>query len=204
MKRYSYLIVGGGMAAASAASGIREVDGDGSIGLISAETDPPYDRPLLSKGLWMGRSLDEVWRPLAGNVELHLGTTVRQLLLDQQRVVDDSGEEYGFDRLLLATGGTPRRLPVGGEDVIYFRTLPDYRHLRQLAEQGEDFAVIGGGFIGSEIAAALAANGKRVSMVFPESGIGSRAFPSGLSRYVSDYYARKGRAAAERTDRGRH
>jgi len=85
-------------------------------------------------------------------------------------VIDDQKEAYSFDKLLLATGGSPRRLPFGGDDIIYFRTVEDYRRLQTWAAKGRRFAVIGGGFIGSEIAAALAMNAKQVVMVFPGTG----------------------------------
>ena len=108
--RYSYLIVGGGMAADAAAHGIREVDPDGTIGLISSEPDPPYKRPPLSKKLWQGKPLDSVWLGTDQlGVDLHLGRTGRLLDLQHKRVVDDRGTEHGFDKLLLATGVTPRR-----------------------------------------------------------------------------------------------
>ena len=86
----------------------------------------------------------------------------------------------------------PRQLPGDASDVIYFRTLDDYRRLRGLAGDGVQVAVIGGGFIGSEIAAALATNGCTVTMVFPDPGIGARLFPPELSAFVNDYYREKG------------
>jgi 3-phenylpropionate/trans-cinnamate dioxygenase ferredoxin reductase component len=190
---YSYLIVGGGMAADAAVHGIREVDADGTLGLISAEPDPPYTRPPLSKKLWRGKPLDSVWLGTDQlGVDLHLGRTGRLLDLQHKRVVDDRGTEYGFDKLLLATGVTPRRLPVGGHWITYYRTLKDYQRLRQEAARGQRFAVIGGGFIGSEIAAALAMNGKEVVMILPEAGIGSRLFPSDLAVFLNDYYREHG------------
>jgi NADPH-dependent 2,4-dienoyl-CoA reductase/sulfur reductase-like enzyme len=99
---------------------------------------------------------------------------------------------YAYEKLLLATGGRTRRLPFGGEEVIYFRTLDDYRRLRALADGGAQFVVIGGGFIGSEIAAALALNGRAATMVFPEEGIGSRIFPADISVALNDYYRDRG------------
>src|SRR5215218_8418827 len=191
--RYSYLIVGGGMAADAAARGIREVDPDGTIGLIGSEPDPPYKRPPLSKKLWQGKPLDSVRLGTDElGVDLHLGRTGRLLDLRHKRVVDDRGTEYGFDKLLLATGVTPRRLPVGGHWINYYRTIKDYQRLRQEAARGRRFAVIGGGFIGSEIAAALTMNGKEVVMIFPEAGIGSRLFPSDLTVFLNDYYRQHG------------
>jgi 3-phenylpropionate/trans-cinnamate dioxygenase ferredoxin reductase component len=90
----------------------------------------------------------------------------------QGQIVDSEGGQCSYERLLLATGGSPRRLPFGDGSIIDFRNLDDYR-LRALTDEGDQFAVIGGGFIGSEIAAPLAMNGKRVVMVFPEAGIGA-------------------------------
>ncbi|MGH7136839.1 MAG: NAD(P)/FAD-dependent oxidoreductase, partial [Pirellulales bacterium] len=189
MSDYKYLIVGGGMTAAAAVDGIRETDAKSAIGIISAEAHAPYNRPPLSKGLWKGKPLEKIWRHTPKqNVTLHLGRTARELDPNGKRVTDDEGMAYGYEKLLLATGGSPRRLMFGGDEILYFRTLDDYQRLRELCAKGEQFAVIGGGFIGSEIAAALATNGKRVTMVFPEAGICSRIFPRELSDFLNGYY----------------
>jgi NADPH-dependent 2,4-dienoyl-CoA reductase/sulfur reductase-like enzyme len=193
MSRYTYLIIGGGMTADAAVRGIREVDPDGSIGLIGAEPDPPYKRPPLSKKLWRGKPLDSVWLGTEDRgVELHLGRTVRALDLRAKQAVDDRGTTYTFDKLLLATGVSPRRLPIGDHRVIYFRTLDDYRRLRALTEEGQRFAVVGGGFIGSEIAAALALSGKEVAMIFPDEAIGARLFPTDLAGSLNERYRTEG------------
>lgn len=193
MPHYTYLVIGGGMTADSAIAGVRRVDSNGSIAIISAEPHPPYDRPPLSKALWKGKSLESIWRGAKDQgVDLHLGRTARSLDPRNKRVVDDQGSVYTFDKLLLATGGTPRRLPFGDDQIIYFRTLDDYQHLRTFSERSDRFAVIGGGFIGSEIAAALAMNGKKVVMIFPDKGIGSRVFPRDLSQFLNDFYREKG------------
>lgn len=193
MPHYTYLIIGAGMTADVAAKGIRELDRNGAIGIIGAEPHPPYARPPLSKKLWRGKPFDSIWRGTEGlGVTLHTGRRAVALDPALREVRDDRGESYTYDRLLIATGGTPRRLPFGGDDIIYFRTLDDYRRLRSLADRGERFAVIGGGFIGSEIAAALAMNGKKVTMLFPEEAVCQRVFPADLAAFINGYYREQG------------
>jgi 3-phenylpropionate/trans-cinnamate dioxygenase ferredoxin reductase subunit len=181
------------MTADAAVVGIRKRDPQGSIALISAESHPPYNRPPLSKGLWKGKPLEGIWRKTeARGVALALGCTVRLLNLSDKSVTDDRGTVHRFEKLLLATGGAPRRLPSDGDSVIYFRTLDDYTRLRELADRGKRFAVVGGGFIGSEVAAALSIHGKQVVMIFPEQAIGARLFPTQLGMFVNEYYRSKG------------
>lgn len=193
MRNYKYLIVGGGMTADAAVKGIREVDPKGSIGLVSSESDAPYDRPPLSKSLWKDKPLDSVWRHTEkAQVDLHLQRTVNAIDAQGRTVTDDRAEVYSFDKLLLATGGSPRRLPFGGDDIIYFRSLGDYRRLRELTATGKRFAVIGGGFIGSEVAAALAMNHKEVVMLFPGKAVCDRIFPADLSQFLNEFYRQKG------------
>jgi NADPH-dependent 2,4-dienoyl-CoA reductase/sulfur reductase-like enzyme len=188
-----YLIVGGGLTADAACKGIRERDHDGRILVVGDEPHPPYLRPPLSKALWKGDEESTIWRGTAElGVELRLGRRIVELDLQRREARDEKGEPYGYEKLLLATGGQPRRLPFGGDAVIYFRTLDDYRRLRALADTGARFCVIGGGFIGSEIAAALALNDYAVTMVFPEAGIGARIFPPQLSAALNDYYRERG------------
>lgn len=193
MPDYKYLIIGGGMTAAAAIEGIREVDKEGTIGLVSSENHPPYDRPPLSKKLWKGEPFDSIWRKTDGpGVTLHLGRNVTGLAPEGHRVTDEEGTVYGYQKLLLATGAAPRRLPFGDE-VIYFRTVDDYNKLKSLTTQaGKRYAVIGGGFIGSEVAAALAMNGEDVTMAFPDEGIGARLFPHDLVSFLNDYYRKNG------------
>jgi NADPH-dependent 2,4-dienoyl-CoA reductase/sulfur reductase-like enzyme len=188
-----YLIIGGGMTAHAAARGIRTVDPSGCIGVIGAEPHPPYDRPPLSKGLWKNKPLDSIWRKTEElKVDFHSGRVARRLDARTKTVVDDADTVHTYDKLLLATGASPKRLPFGGEGIIYFRTLDDYRRLRELSATQRRFAVIGGGFIGSELAAALAMAGREVVMTFPGKGIGSRMFPPDLASFVTDYYRAKG------------
>ena len=137
--------------------------------------------------------MDIIWRKTENKgVKVHLGRVVKEIVPKQKRVVDDKGDVFTYQKLLLATGGRPRRLAFGDDQIIYFRTLSDYRRLRALTETGRRFAVIGGGFIGSEIAAALAMNGKEVVMIFPGKDIGDRVFPRPLAQFVSNFYKQKG------------
>ncbi|MGH2568052.1 MAG: NAD(P)/FAD-dependent oxidoreductase, partial [Bacteroidota bacterium] len=192
MPTYRYLIIGGGMTADAAVKGIRQVDATGSIGIITSEAHPPYNRPPLSKALWKGESPEVIWRttPTDG-VTIHTGRTAKAVDVKAKTVVDDTGASYSFEKLLLATGGVVRRLPWNVEGIIYYRTLDDYRQLKKQTERGDSFAVIGGGFIGSEIAAALAMNKKKVTMIFPEQGIGTRVYPPRLSNFLNSHYESK-------------
>lgn len=190
MKKTHYVIVGGGMTADSAVKGIREVDQVGSILMISSEKNPPYNRPPLSKALWKGKSIESIWRGNSQqNVEMRLNLTVTAINLDEKTVVDNQGQVYQYDKLLLATGGSPKKMPFGGGDVIYYRTLDDYEKLKRIAEPGKKIAVIGSGFIGSEIAAALATNDIDVSLFDTGAGVGWSIFPEKMVEFLNRYYA---------------
>src|SRR5690349_10328955 len=192
---YDYLIVGGGMAADAAAKAIRAADATASIGILGAESEPPYERPPLSKALWKGdKTLASIdLQTAASGAELHLGRRVRTLDRAGHRVVDDRGDSWRYRHLLLATGASPRVLPFPANDrVIHFRTADDYRRLRGYAAEGARIAVVGGGFIGSELAAALAGAGCKVSMLFPGASIGSGRYPPTLASFLGDYYCERG------------
>lgn len=193
MTAYRYLIIGGGMTADAAANAIRESDPAGNIGIISAEPHPPYNRPPLSKGLWKGDPESNVWRGTDKlSADLRLGRRVTAINPQKKTVTDDRGNVDTYDKLLLATGGTPRQLPMQTGQIIYYRTFDDYRRLRALANEKLRFAVLGGGFIGSEVAAALKMVGRDVTMIVPEQGIGARVFPADLSSFLVDYYREQG------------
>lgn len=192
MKHYKYLIIGGGLAGDAATRGIRELDMEGSIGLISMEPDPPYMRPNLSKGLWKGRPVEKIWRKTEERAELHLNRKATQLDPQKKHVRDNGGDEYTYDKLLIATGGSPNHLPMENGNIIYYRDFQDYKHLRDITERGSHFVVIGGSFIGSEIAAALTMVGRKVTIIFPGEAISANVFPSDLAHFLNDYYRQKG------------
>ncbi|MGH8146244.1 MAG: NAD(P)/FAD-dependent oxidoreductase [Rhodanobacteraceae bacterium] len=191
--KHDYLIIGAGMAGEAAAQAIRGADANATIALIGAESNPPYDRPPLSKGLWKDGKEADIWRPIdKARAEVTLQRSATKIDREAHVVHDDNGDTWQYGKLLLATGGTPRKLPFGGDTFIYYRTVDDYHRLRAAATSGKHFAVIGGGFIGSEIAAALAMNDCKVTMLFPEAAIGARAYPEALADAVTAYYREKG------------
>lgn len=184
----SHLIIGAGVAGESAAQAIRSVDADASIAMLGDEAHPPYDRPPLSKALWKDGREDDIWRPIGkAHIDLQLGRRALRIDRAARLVQDDAGDSWEYEQLLLATGGRPRQLSFG-DDFIYYRRYADYQHLRQRVRPGARIAVIGGGFIGSEVAAAMALNGCRTSLLFPGPAICSRVFPAALAAAVTAAY----------------
>jgi 3-phenylpropionate/trans-cinnamate dioxygenase ferredoxin reductase component len=106
--------------------------------------------------------------------------------------IDTNGVGYGYERLLLATGGTPRHLADADPSVIYLRALADFRRAWHSASLGAEFAVIGGGFLGPEISASLAMNARRVSLIFPGQCIGERLYPRPLANFLNVYFRKNG------------
>ena len=200
MNKYDYVIVGGGLAGASAIEGIRELDAKGSILLICMEPYLPYDRPPLSKKLWFGKSrVDEIFlhdRPYYDQqgVSLMLGVRVDKLKPGDRMLALSDGSTLGYGKLLLATGGTPKRLSIPGGDldgVCYFRTLDDYLNTRNDASEGKSALIVGGGFIGSELAAALNTT-LEITMVFPSATLCNRVFPKSLGQAIQRHYQARG------------
>lgn len=194
---YRFLIIGGGMAADSAARGIRTVDEQGSIGIIAEEIDPPVTRPALTKKLWTDRafSFDQVWLGTEADTGAirHAGVRAVAIDRDARTVRGDDGVVYGYERLLLATGGSPRGLDLPDDErVIYFRSVDDYRTLRGFAGANRRIAVVGGSFIGTELAAALAQNDTRVTLIFPEKVLGGSVFPEFLAERFQNSYRTAG------------
>jgi len=191
---YDYLIIGAGMTADSAAKAIRKADADASIGMVGDERQAPYERPPLTKALWKGdKPVDSIdlGTDRSGAV-LHLQRRIEALDRDDRSARDDQGDVYRYRRLLLATGAAPRKLPFSGDRVINYRTLDDYLALRRYAVPGAKIAVVGGGFIGSEIAASLSAVGCQVTMLFPGASLGAGRFPAALAKFVDGYYRERG------------
>lgn len=194
MKNYSYIIIGGGMTAGSAISGIREIDKSGPILAISKENALPYNRPPLSKKLWTGGEEQNIYLDFdENNVDFQLNTQVLSINPELKRVVVGSGDVFSYEKLLLATGGSVKQLPFGRDDLIhYYRTIEDYHTVKSLTKQKRNFSVIGAGFIGSEIAAALAKNGMQVTLIEAGPGIGWKVFSEDMVQFLNGYYREKG------------
>lgn len=200
MTEYQYLIIGGGIAGGKACQGIREVDPEGSVGLITAEDHPPYQRPPLSKGYLTAQvDLDKVYlKPEKEyremGVELHLGKTAVRIEPGEKSVILDDGEEIGYQKLLLATGARANRLPLWGnelEKVFTLRNIEDARQIREAAGVNKRALVLGGSFIGSEAAASLTQIGTQVVMAFPENQLLEHVVPPELGRRLEASFAGK-------------
>lgn len=193
---YDYLIVGGGMVADSAAKAAHELDADANIGIIGADSDPPVARPALSKKLWTDSDFDfdQAWLRTAEQTgaDVITGITVDSIDPANHQVSAD-GTTVAYRRLLLATGSTPKRMDLPSDDrIIFYRTADDYRRLRRLSGQQRRIAVVGGGYIGSELAAALVQNDTEVTMIFPDELLYGGMFPAELAQRLTKMYADHG------------
>ncbi len=170
----SFVIVGASLAGAKTAEALRDQGHDGPIVLVGDETERPYERPPLSKDYLTGKADRETvfvhppsWYD-EHDVELRLGTTVTAVEPGSHQVVLDDGETLGYAKLLIATGSTPRPLPVPGgnlDGVLYLRRLADSDRIRQTLHEGSRLVVVGAGWIGLETAAAARAAGAEVTVL---------------------------------------
>src|SRR5437588_6761805 len=170
-----FVILGGGMVAGYAAKQLVELGlKPGGLAILSRDTALPYERPPLSKGFLAGKdtedsiriSPDEFYRQ--HGIEVRLGCEVSGVDPDRKRVSLAGGAEFGFDKLILATGARVRTLDIPGaalRNVRYLRSLDDSKAIRERAEKAKRAVVIGSGFIGMEVASVLAQKGIQVTMV---------------------------------------
>jgi 3-phenylpropionate/trans-cinnamate dioxygenase ferredoxin reductase subunit len=168
----TFVIVGAGLAGAKAAETLRGEGFEGRVLLIGSETERPYERPPLSKGLLLGTAdrdepfvHPESWYA-ENNVELRTGVTVTEIDPAAHTVRTADGESIGYDKLLLATGASPRTIPVQGVDrALTLRTYPDSDRIAAQVREGTKLVVIGAGWIGLEVAAAARERGAQVTIV---------------------------------------
>jgi NAD(P)H-nitrite reductase large subunit len=195
------LIVGGGLASARAIKAYREAGGEGTVRLISADSFVPYHRPPLSKKYLRGEAevADTLVEPdtfyAEHGVEVELETLVSTLDLEGRRVLLEGGEERTFDRLLIASGATPRRLEVPGVDlkgVHTLRWLDNSTAIREAARGARCAVVVGAGFIGMEVAASLKQLGLEVTLVHRGRGVFELLRARQLMQFLADLYAREG------------
>jgi 3-phenylpropionate/trans-cinnamate dioxygenase ferredoxin reductase subunit len=201
MKDYKYVIVGGGLAGQRGADGIRKVDEEGSIALVTMEHHMPYQRPPLSKGYLMGKDgLDKVYIKEdayyeENDIDVVSGVRATWLAPDTRVVTLDNGQLLQYEKLLLATGGYARCLQIPGNDlsgVFTLRTIKDADAIRKAAEKAKRALVLGGSFIGSEVASSLTQSGLGVTMVFPESRLLEAVVPEELSDWLCAKYEAQG------------
>lgn len=197
MASYTYLIIGGGFAGGKAVAGIRDEDENGSIALVTKEDHPPYERPPLSKAFLRGEvGLEKVYLDPADayqelGVELIRGREAISISPENHKVTLDDGDELEYDKLLLATGGSAIRLPIWGSEltnVITLRSIEDSNHIRELAGENTRALVMGGSFIGAEVAASISQLGTQVVQIFPEGRLLEHVVPKELSQYLHRMY----------------
>jgi NADPH-dependent 2,4-dienoyl-CoA reductase/sulfur reductase-like enzyme len=197
-RRVDHLIVGGGMTGSAAAMGVLDRAPEASLALVGAEPVPPYERPPLSKDLWQEEEPDlqaiQHDRDLFEGAELVPGRRVVELRPDEHLAIDDAGTRWRYGRCLLATGAAPLRPPFAPDlpSVPTFRTRQDFVALRARLERGRRVTLVGGGFLGSELAGALRGAGAEVTMVFPERDVLARLLPAQLAARVTRRLRRAG------------
>jgi NADPH-dependent 2,4-dienoyl-CoA reductase/sulfur reductase-like enzyme/nitrite reductase/ring-hydroxylating ferredoxin subunit len=197
----SIVIVGGGAAGLAAADMLRREGYDGPVTMISADLDPPVDRPNLSKDFLAGEAKDE-WLPLwppglytERRIELLLGSPVSSIDPAARTILLENGTRRDFGALLIATGADPVTLPIpgaGGEQVRYLRSWADSRAIVQRAQALKHVVVGGASFIGLEVAASLRTRGIEVDLVAPESVPLERVMGPDVGRFVQSLHEAQG------------
>src|SRR5918996_581508 len=202
MIRRDYLIIGSGIAGASACEGIRRHDKRGTVTLIGAEAFPPYKRWILSKSFLREKNpqlkklqeADERWCR-APKVETRFGTVVTQFNIDRRLAVLANGESIEFTKACLAMGSRPVRPPVAGVglgNVIYLRTVRDALALREMASLEKTIMVVGGGLLACEAAASLRMMKMKVGLMHRDAYLLNRYVDPDTGAWLTDYFAKHG------------
>jgi NADPH-dependent 2,4-dienoyl-CoA reductase/sulfur reductase-like enzyme len=195
---YRTLILGGGMVAGYAAKefvdkGLKP----GELGIVSADNALPYERPPLSKTFLSGKDNEQsvLINPESfyreHGIGVHLNTEIERLDVAGKRLAARGGQEFRFEKLILATGASPRTLDVPGanrDHVLYLRSMSDSARLRDALKSANKVVVLGSGFIGMEVASQSAQQGRDTTMVFPEDRVWKHFFTPEMSRFFRKYY----------------
>jgi NADPH-dependent 2,4-dienoyl-CoA reductase/sulfur reductase-like enzyme len=210
MKRSKYVIVGGGMVAGYAAKELVERGlKPGELTILSAESSLPYERPPLSKGFLSGKDTEEGIRISPADfygqhgIDVRLRCQVEGLDCASKVLRLHSGEELGYEQLVLAAGARPKTLDIPGSKmagILYLRSMEDSKRIRLQAESAKRAVVIGGGFIGMEVAAVLAQKGIAVTMVLHDDRIWKQFFTPAMSSFFEGYYSSRGVSFARRAN----
>ncbi|MDP1808667.1 MAG: FAD-dependent oxidoreductase [Actinomycetota bacterium] len=196
-----FLLVGGGVASARCAAMLRKQGADGRITIVGAEAEPPYNRPPLSKGVLLGREDPARIYPYPQDyyerhsIDLVLGATIAGVDAAAKTAKAADGREFAYEKLLAATGASPRRLNIPGSDlnnIFYLRTLPESLAIKGMFKPGRRAVIVGAGFIGMELASAFVQNGLETTMLVRESGLFTRLGSARLSKFFEDYYLSQG------------
>jgi len=202
MQQLNIVILGGGMVAGYTAKQLVELGlPKGELAILSADNAVPYERPPLSKGFLAGKDSEEAIKINPEDfykkqgIELKLECEVATVDVKRQRLILKGSDEFGFQKLIIATGARPRTLNIPGsrlQNLFYLRTVNDSKSIRDAAEKVNYAVVIGGGFIGMEVAAVLAQKGIEVAMVLSDDRVFKRLFSPEMSSFFETYYAARG------------
>src|SRR6267142_2531609 len=202
MNQSKFAILGGGMVAGYAAKELVERGlKPGELAILSADTSIPYERPPLSKGFLAGKETEDAIRINSQDfyrkqgIDVKLGCEVSTVDRKRRRLALKSGGEFGFNKLIVATGARPRTLEIPGaklRNLHYLRSLDDSKAIRSSAEHVKRAVVIGGGFIGMEGAAVLSQKGIDVTMILSDDRIWKRLFSAQMSSFFEAYYSARG------------
>ena len=202
MNQSNIVIVGGGMVAGYAAKQLVELGlPKGELAILSADNAVPYERPPLSKSFLAGKDTEDTIKISPEDfykkqgIELRLKCEVTSVNVKRRRLILKDGDEFEFQKLIIATGARPRTLNIPGstlQNLFYLRTLNDSKHIRVAAEKATRAVVIGGGFIGMEVAAVLAQKGIEVALVLNDDRVFKRLFSPEMSTFFETYYAPRG------------
>ena len=202
MNESRFVIVGGGMVAGYAAKQLVELGlKSGELAILSADTSIPYERPPLSKGFLAGKDTEDGIRINPDDfyrkhgIEVKLGCEISGVDSKRKRLALKSGGEFGFNKLIVATGARPRTLDIPGaklRGLHYLRSLDDSKSIRRSAEKAKSAVVIGGGFIGMEVAAELGQKTIEVTMILSDNRIWKRLFSPQMSSFFEAYYVAHG------------